>query len=191
MKSSGNLSVFSSGNATHDLAFNAVFASSYGGLVYFAYKMIGDKQEAEDAVQNAFISYWNVKKNVGSAAHIIKSFLYTTVRNTCLDILKHQTVVRKFRDQLEADPVDEKDIEQEIIRAEVLGEIFRAIELLPPGCRQVLEMSYLLGKKNQEIAEELQISINTVKTQKQRALQLLKMNLTSNTFPLLLLFLSL
>lgn len=183
--------VFSRGNAAHDLTFTSVFSMSYTGLVYFSYKMLGDKEEAEDVAQNAFISYWNCKGEVGSELNVIKGFLYTTARNTCMDILKHRTVIRKFRDQLDADPIEESDIENDIIRAEVLSEIFNAIELLPLGCRKVLEMSYLLGKKNQEISEELGISINTVKTQKQRALQLLRLKLASKAFSLLLLLLSL
>jgi RNA polymerase sigma factor (sigma-70 family) len=114
--------------------------------------------------------------------HVVKSFLYTTVRNSCLDVLKHRSVIQKFRDQLETEPIDDRDIENEMIRAEVLSELFEAITHLPQGCRQILEMSFLDGRKNQEISDELGISINTVKTQKQRALQLLRLKLTSRTF---------
>jgi RNA polymerase sigma-70 factor (ECF subfamily) len=152
--------------------------------------MIGDKQEAEDVVQNAFVSYWNCKDNLGSEPTVVKSFLYTTVRNSCVDLLRHRLVVQNFRDQLEEDPIEENFVENEIIRTEVLSEIFNAIELLPSGCRQVLEMSYLEGKKNHEISKELGVSTNTVKTQKQRALRLLRLKLSSTALVFLLLLIS-
>jgi RNA polymerase sigma-70 factor (family 1) len=179
MNSLENISTFASGNVIHDLTFTSVFAKSYGGLVFFSFNMIGDKQEAEDVVQNAFLSYWSCKDHLGKEPTIVKSFLYTTVRNSCMDLLRHRLVVKKFRDQLDGDPIEENFVENEIIRSEVLCEIFKAIELLPSGCREVLEMSYLEGKKNHEISEALGVSINTVKTQKQRALQLLRLKLSS------------
>lgn len=190
MNSLDNISVFSSGNVTHDLTFNSVFAKSYAGLVFFSHNIIGDKEEAEDIVQNAFVSYWNCKDDLGCEPSVVKGFLYTTVRNLCMDLLRHRLVVQKFRGQLEDDPVEENFVEKEIIRAEVLSEIFNAIELLPSGCRQVLEMSYLEGKTNQEISDVLGVSVNTVKTQKQRALQLLRLNLSSTALVFLLLIFS-
>lgn len=186
MNALDNISVFTSGNVTHDLTFTSVFAKSYAGLVFFSFNIIGDKEEAEDVVQNAFVSYWNCKDDLGYEPKVVKGFLYTTVRNLCLDLLRHRLVVQKFRGQLEDDPIEENFVEKEIIRAEVLSEIFNAIELLPSGCRQILEMSYLEGKKNQEISDELGVSINTVKTQKQRALQLLKLKLSSTALIFLL-----
>jgi RNA polymerase sigma-70 factor (family 1) len=170
----------------NDLTFKSVFDGSYPGLVYFATNLIGDKAEAEDVVQNAFVSYWKCKENVGSEPPVIKGFLYTTVKNACMDLLKHRLVIRKFRDQLEGDPMEENLVENQIIYAEVLSELFEAIEELPAGCRQVLEMSYLQKKKNYEISEELGLSINTVKTHKQRALRLLKLKLSPSTFVFML-----
>lgn len=187
MRSLDTIPVFSNGSVTHDLTFTSVFAKSYAGLVFFSNNIIRDRQEAEDVVQNAFVSYWNCKDDLGSEPTVVKSFLYKTVRNACMDLLRHRSVVQKFRDQLEGDPVEEYSVENEIIRTEVLSDIFNAIELLPFGCRQVLEMSYLEGKKNQEISEELGVSINTVKTQKQRAVQLLRLKFSSTALVFLFL----
>ncbi len=185
MNSLDDKPTFTEGGAIHDLNFASVFDKSYSGLVYFSFKLIDNKQEAEDIVQNAFVSYWNVKEDIGKEPNVVKSFLYTTVRNSCMDLLRHRLVIRKFRGQLEEDPIEENIIDNEIIRAEVLSQIFNAVELLPNGCKQVLKMSYFEGKRNQEIAEELGVSINTVKTQKQRALQLLRLKLTPPVFGVL------
>ncbi len=70
---------------------------------------------------------------------------------------------------------------QEMIRAEVMEEIYRGIETLPAGCRKVFAMFYLEGKSLNSIAQELGISIHTVKNQKSKALATLrgKINFTS------------
>ncbi|PWJ58574.1 RNA polymerase sigma-70 factor (ECF subfamily) [Dyadobacter jejuensis] len=177
MNSLDDMPIGSNGGVVHDLSFATLFDQNYPGLLYFSFKLIGDKEEAEDIVQNAFISYWKGRDTVQGELNAIKSYLYTTVRHSCMDLLKHRTVIKKHRDQLDADPIDDRLVENEIIRSEVLSEIFNAIENLPAGCRQVLEMSYWQGKKNLEISEELGVSVNTVKTQKQRALQLLRLKL--------------
>lgn len=187
MKSSDKISVLSSEDDKYDLTFTSVFDNNYSGLVFFSYNIIKDKDEAEDIVQNAFVSYWKCKDDLGSEPNVIKGFLYTTVRNLCFNLLKHRLVVQKFRSQLEEDPIEENYFEREIIRSEVLSEIFIAIDELPPRCSQVLKMSYLEGKKNQEISEMLGVSINTVKTQKQRALQLLRLKLSPTASLLFLL----
>jgi RNA polymerase sigma-70 factor (ECF subfamily) len=65
------------------------------------------------------------------------------------------------------------------VEEELLGELYRAVELLPPGCVQVFKLS-LAGVGNQEIADRLSLSIHTVKTQKQRALAALKERFNAN-----------
>jgi RNA polymerase sigma-70 factor (family 1) len=186
MKSLNEPREFLSNGPAFDLTFHSIYEKSYAGLVYYAYKILGNQEEAEDMAQNAFIAYWNCKHQVNRDPRAVKSFLYTTVRNCCVDAIKHRSVVRKFHDQLDAEPVDENDIENEIVRAEVLSEISYAIEKLPVGCRQIFEMSFHTGLKNYEIAELLCLSINTVKTQKQRALQILRLKLTSRAMSILL-----
>ena len=114
----------------------------------------------------------------------IRVFLYQTARNKCLDLLKHEQVVHKHEaaliQELSEDSLDEKMIEEE-----VLGEIYRAIDELPPECRRVFRLG-LEGLSNQEIADSLSISINTVRTQQQRAMIVLKKRFSMGT--LLVLF---
>ncbi|MCE6988076.1 RNA polymerase sigma-70 factor [Dyadobacter sp. CY323] len=187
MRTPDQLSDFSKDNAGSGLSFETIFGKSYAGLVFFSFNITGDRQESEDIVQDAFVQYWNRRHEVTPDLAVIKGYLYTTVRNSSLNLLKHQKIVQRFRDQQPSEPVEERSIENEIIRSEVLSQIHHAIESLPAGCRRISEMSYLDGKKNQEIADELGVSVNTVKTQKQRALYLLRQKLSMETFSLLLL----
>ncbi|MBE9461241.1 RNA polymerase sigma-70 factor [Dyadobacter subterraneus] len=168
------------------IAFEMLFNRNYSNLVYFSFNIVKDKGEAEDIAQDAFVTYWNRKEEVAEDDNAIKSFLYTTVKNASLNLLRHQKVVEKFTLNL-PELVDDKNIINSIIQSEVYSKIHHAIESLPPACQQIARMSYLDDKKNNEIAEELGISVNTVKTQKQRAMQLLRPQFTAEIFSVLLL----
>ena len=65
----------------------------------------------------------------------------------------------------------------EIVRAEVMGELHHAVDKLPERARQIITETYLNGKTNQEVADEMGLSLQTVKNQKLRALSLLRKDL--------------
>jgi RNA polymerase sigma-70 factor (ECF subfamily) len=169
-------------------AFDVLFDMFFPALCYFANKLIDDRQEAEDIVLDTFQKLWARREHFETMPNI-KAFLYITVRNTCLNYIRHKETQRKrTREMLKLLPEPlEEDAEQHRIRAEVLQNIYSAIEKLPRKCREVFELSYFEGMKAQEIAEQLQISESTVRNQKVRALQLLKTALTGRE--LLVLFL--
>lgn len=160
----------------NDLDIRSLFDLYYTRLCYFANRLIGNKDAAEDIVQDAFVAYW--KKSTDFENELsIKNFLYLTVKNACLNLIRHEQVVKRYAESNDDSGYTEEKITENIIRSEVAGEIHTAIATLPKGCRQVLELAYFGELKNDEIAEQLQVSINTVKTQKARALQLLRLKL--------------
>lgn len=159
-----------------------IFVRYYDRLLYFATQYIHDKETARDLVQEAFVTYWNQIDKVSPEETKIRNYLYVSVRNACLKYVRHHKVVDKYHSRLDPDPSEESIALNNIIRSEVLGEIYSAIESLPESCRRISRMGYIQGMKNQEIADELGISVNTVKTQKQRALQLLRLRLQPQTF---------
>ncbi|MDB5262381.1 MAG: polymerase sigma-70 factor [Adhaeribacter sp.] len=179
------------GSANEELTLEELFQEYYARLVYFSFQIIKDKDNAEDIVQEAFIKYWDQRENIDTNSQAVKSYLYSTVKNASLNVLRHQKVEEKYWQTLEDALPDETSIMQLIIRAEVVSEVHRAIQTLPPACQQISRLGYLEGKNNQEIAAELGVSVNTVKTQKQRGIQLLRLRLKPEIFSLLsLLFLA-
>lgn len=160
----------------------AMHESYYDRLLYYAWTIIHDKETARDLVQDAFISFWNQQDQISVNPVQIRNFLYVTVKNSCLKHLRHDKVVDRYMGQQDPDPIDNASVLSKMIQAEVLGEIYAAIESLPANCRRISKMGYLEGLKNHEIAAQLGISVNTVKTQKQRALQLLRLKLSPETF---------
>jgi len=160
---------------------NTIFDEFYDALCYFAARLIIDSEEAKDIVGESFIKLWELRGNFKSMQNV-KAFLYITTRNTCLNYLKQAE--RSARQQQEAAYIiaENDDLSlMEVTRAELLRQLYMAIESLPPQCQKIIKMSYVLGKKNQEIAEELGLSLQTIKNQKSRAVELLKARLAKKT----------
>ncbi len=167
----------------------AVFNESYHALAYFAFKILDSRSEAEDIVQDAFIKYWNQRDEISDDLQAIKGYLYTSVKNSCFNVLRHRSVLEKYLYHTSGNGmIYEKDALEILLEAETLALVFKAIDTLPPVCRQITRMSYLQGKKNEEIASELGISVNSVKTHKQRAAQLLRKKLSPEILGLILFF---
>ena len=169
----------------------ALFKRYYDRLLYFAWQYVHDKETARDLVQDAFITYWNNAGSVSSAETQIRNYLYVTVKNACLKHLRHNGVVDRFHTTLDPDPAEEALGASRIIRAEVIGEIYRVIENLPEPYRRISQMGYIEGLKNQEIADRLQVPLNTVKSQKQKALQLIRMQVHPETYAALIVIIKL
>ncbi|SIN65116.1 RNA polymerase sigma-70 factor [Chitinophaga niabensis] len=159
------------------LAAEALFREYYTRLCHFAYQFTGDKEAAKDIAQEAFVNYLAQQERVSDHPVAIKNFLYSSIRNACLNAQRHEKVVKKFAEQKAAEPAVDASVVQAIIKSEVSGAIHQALQSLPEECQRIIRMGYIDGLKNKKIAELLDISINTVKTQKKRGLQLLRLRL--------------
>ena len=153
---------FASGS---EAVFQEIYRKYVRRLRFFANKYLPDREQAEDVLQEAFISLWENRSRISNEASL-KSFLYTGVRNRCLNILRHEETRRKYAGR--AIPGEEADFTADVVETELYDMVRRVFEELPPASRQVYRMS-LEGKKYTEIAEELGISINTVKKYKNNA----------------------
>jgi RNA polymerase sigma-70 factor (ECF subfamily) len=170
----------------NDIDLEALFAEFYERLVYFAFQLIKDRDQAEDIVQEAFIKYWDQRDSVLRNKIAIKNFLYTTVRNASLNSIRHDKIVEGYVQQHNTAEPEEAPVIDAIIAAETISGLHAAVNELPENYRIVSVMGYLEGKKNHEIADELDISVNTIKKQKQKALQLLRLKLEPEMLVLLI-----
>jgi RNA polymerase sigma-70 factor (ECF subfamily) len=163
-------------------AFKLFFESFYPSLCLFANKYLKDREVSLDIVQDAFLYIWNKNADFQTAGGA-KSYLYQYVKNRSLNYIRDQELRKK---------VEIKDLESEtffrdtLIEEETYQIISDAIKTLPPQGQRVIELS-LDGLKNQEIADHLKISINTVKTIKLRAFASLRAELKNNIFILFVL----
>jgi len=170
--------------------FRNLFDEYYPRLVLYAFEIIGDKCQAEDVVQEAFVKYWKNKGNVATQPTTIKNYLYATVRNASFNILRHEKVKQRFCQQQVTEEAEEQNALYTLIQSEVIAALAKAIHSLPEGCQRISCLSFLEGMKNEEVANHLGVSINTVKTQKRRAIQLLRMRMNPEMLTILLVLLA-
>ena len=151
-----------------------LFNRYYVRLCVFAKQLLGDGEQAEDVVQDVFVKLCEQQQLLPTTPDETKRYLYVAVRNGCYKVLRHGKVVDNFLLANPAELRETSDIIHEIIHAEVMDALNKAIETLPKGSALILRKSHFDGLSNQQIAEELGLSFNTVKSQKQRAIALLR-----------------
>lgn len=154
--------------------FNFFFHQYHAAVCYFSFQIIKDKDEAVEVVNDAFMKLWERHANFETEA-AIRSFLYTTVRNTSLNRVRDEK--RKsgaIKEYSYINKGQDVDVSEKMIEAEVYKEIFHAINSLPPRCKQIFKMLMFEHKDQQQIAEELNLSVSTIQNQKARAIMLLR-----------------
>ena len=161
-------------------AFGRLFNLFYVRLCLYAESIVRDSSAAEDIVQNVFCLLWEKREslNIGTS---VKSYLYRSVYNNALNVLKHDRVkqdflkfIQEYRSESEFEPRELIDRES---REALLQEVDKAIEQLPGQCREVFLLSRFSGKKAPEIAEIMHLSLRTVENHLYRATRQLRAGL--------------
>lgn len=161
--------------------FDIHFRKLYLPLGMFALRIVEDADTAEDLVAHSFANVWQ-KLNEGLEIKNFKTYMYQTVRNECLLHLKNKKETVGLENIYEVD-------EETIDTSEMDAKIWKAIDKLPPKCRMVFLLSKRDGLSNEEIAEEMGISIKTVKNQMTKAFSHLRESLSPGHKPFFLPFL--
>ncbi|MDF2475018.1 MAG: hypothetical protein K0S24_501 [Sphingobacterium sp.] len=163
-----------------------LFQQYYRQLCLFANNILHDEAQAEDVVQSFFAGLCEGRNTLPEEEHARKGYLFIAIRNNCLKQIRNEKTRSKYVNQLDKDMIEEETVMDAMIQAEVINQLMEAINKLPQGCRQVLHMAIFEKCSNEEIANNLTISINTVKSQKKRAIQLLRARLDGRVLTLLL-----
>jgi len=165
-------------------AYKVFFDAFYERLYAYSFQYVKDRFVAEEIVENTMVILWERRRKMDTISSV-KSYLYAIVRNASLDYLKKQNK----RIPLDLDSHDlSVSLDPFVLEEEVHGLLNEALNSLPEKCRKVFKLSCIEGIKYKDIAEDMQISLNTVKSQRARAIQLLKQKLKGN--PLLEILLS-
>jgi RNA polymerase sigma-70 factor (ECF subfamily) len=170
--------------------FDSLFRKYHRRLLLYSLKYVERESDALDIVQNIFVAIWENGK-YRQEEELVKAYLFSAVKNSCLNYLKHLKVVKKFENEfslqlLEMEAVHYQTGERSLIEQENLKQINDSIDLLPDIYREIIFLSRFEGLKNQEIAEKLNIPIRTVETRIFRALSTLKDKMLQKTFFILL-----
>lgn len=169
--------------------FDSIYVSYYPRMIRFAREYVPVEEDAENIVQDIFVMLWE-KREVLEIKVSLAPWLFTLVKNRCLDFLRHETAGKEFAKEYEAKRIALEQLDYAFSSDEELEEILAtAINSLPERCRKIFIKSRVEGKKYKEIAAELEISINTVENQMSIALKKLRISL-KDYLPLLIFFLN-
>jgi RNA polymerase sigma-70 factor (ECF subfamily) len=161
-------------------AFKEVYHNMFKSLCLYGYKMLSDEDVVQDVVQEAFVVLWNRREEYNSMIGA-KGYLYTVVRNRIINVLRERKIEAAAEPELE-----EVEFNNQITKEETYKLLHQAISSLPEQTQNVIKLS-MNGHTNPEIAEELGVTVNTVKTLKKRAYSKLREQLKENIFLLMLL----
>ncbi len=161
--------------------FERFFVKHYKPLCLFAFRFLKDMDLSEDLVQEFFYNFWKNRQSL--SLHIsLKAYLYKSVRNNALHQLQHQAVMEKYRETAKNEqPMPVVEQADEIGLKELNRAIEQTLELLPERCRQVFRLSRFEGRKYQEIAVLLSVSVKTVESDMGLALKVFRKSLKEYT----------
>lgn len=169
-------------------AMQLLFDVYYEPLLLYCYRMIHNTEGAEDIVQECFVHLW-VSRRLENFKGELDRFMFQAVKFRAINYIRDQ----HRRDQMYDKLCPEEYVQSVFPREEEAGReielLYCTINSLPDECRKIFLMACLDDMKYQEIADALQVSINTVKTQMKIALRFLRERLSKESFSSILLFL--
>jgi len=164
---------------------DAFYREAYPALLVYATRILSDGYAflAEDCVQDCIFRSYQQRDKITDPSSW-RTFLYTSVHNAAVSILRRHQVHEKYISQ--PDETHSPDSSLAYIEQETLDLLYAAIDQLPEKYRAIFELSFEQGLSNPEIADLLHLSVSGVKKQKSKMLNHLRANLPKDALVLLL-----
>jgi RNA polymerase sigma-70 factor, ECF subfamily len=157
--------------------FDFVFNYYYSSLCAFSNQYLDDHDASEDLVQDFFVSLWVEAPHLQISSSL-KSYLFASIKNRCLDFRKHQKVIEKHREYILFSTHDSDNTTDHFFaESELRQAIQKSMEKLSPRAREIFKLSRLNGLSNHEISVKLGISKRTVEIQISNSLKILRKEL--------------
>jgi RNA polymerase sigma-70 factor (ECF subfamily) len=155
------------------------FYSRYGGLAFaLAHRMLGERDAAQDVVQEAFVALWRRAADFDAARCAPRTWLVAIVRNRCIDELRRRASAAKRVTELDAQPAAlEYDPWPETWKRACGAAIGGALARLPPEQREVVELGFYSGLSHAQIAARVGAPLGTVKKRMRTGLKRLRAQL--------------
>jgi RNA polymerase sigma-70 factor, ECF subfamily len=145
--------------------FNQIFRDNYVTLVSYSRKFIRDKEEAEEVVQELFVNFWKKRASI-EVNTSLKSYLFRSVHNMCINQIKRKKVKDKFEEYyIRNGSVFSADFSNIIDEQELQRKISKALEEMPEKVRVTFQLIRFEDMKYKEAAGKLGISVKTVEAQ--------------------------
>ena len=155
-------------------AFSELYDQTAAKLLSVTLRVLKDRAQAEDVMQDAFIKVWNKSDQYRVTGHSPMTWLITIARNTAIDRL------RSRKPEQDIDGVDFQlaapgpNPEQSAVAASEAGRIVACLDELPTDRREAVTGAYLDGQSYKDLAERFDIPLNTIRTWLRRGLQTLR-----------------
>ena len=165
--------------------FENFYITWYSRVKHFARDYVLSEEEAENITQDVFLDFYQKRESLDFHINVI-AYLFTSVKNRCIDYLRRKLLEQEAASRMQEDfdlSFRMKFDSLEAFDVEGLSEdnikdiIEKALNALPERCREIFILSKLEGKKQKEIAEELEITVKGVEYHITRALKPLRENL--------------
>jgi len=158
-------------------AFTTIYNRYFEVLYIHSFKILGDEDEAKDVLQDLFSSVWARREQIHLTGNL-SAYLYSAVRNKIFDTLSHKKVSVKYSDSLKV--FAEKgyvNTDHRVRERELTALIEKEVAALPSRMRHIFELSRKENYSHREIAQHLNLSEQTVRTQVKNALRVLRVKL--------------
>ena len=156
-------------------AFHELYKTSFLPLQQYAMRYLYDWKQAEDVVQDAFLSLWSNSERYDEKQPVFY-YLLGIIRNNCLNYLRDLEIQFKHQDKI-IEAMLFSGIEDPEIDEDIHERLKAILNILPEKQREVVLLHVVEKKKIKEIAAQMNIAETTVKTHFKRAIAVLRANL--------------
>lgn len=154
-------------------AFDNIFAAYYEKLCIYLLSYTDDKDKIEDVVQETFLTLWAKREQLDIRTSL-KSYLYRSAHNKLMDTFREQNKNRSLLSEYyHTSLIRAIDLDEDY-KAQQMENLKNCMDKLPVRCRKVFTANKITGKKYQQVANELNLSLKTVEGHITRAYKLLK-----------------
>ena len=160
--------------------YEILFKTHYKQFFYYALRYVNDTESAADITNDVFCYLWE-KYDQLTWDDSPLPLLYTLTRNFCVNYLRKKEAEQKKFNLLLASDIYTNSIVETIRQEQKIEQIMENIQQLPPQTHHIFNECFIKGRTYKEVADENQISINTVKTHIKRAISLLR-KITTNKY---------
>ena len=158
-------------------AFTEAYDRYHKLLYVLAYRYLMNVNMAEDVVQHVFSRLWEFRTELRVGISL-KNYLFTMTKNHVLNLIRNEnTAITKNYEMAQSAPAYEDNLIENLEKKELMSNFYKAVDMLPVQKREICLMKVREELTNQEIAERMKLSVNTVKTHYSEALKLLRVHL--------------
>ena len=163
-------------------SFNQLYNCYRIKLFNFVFRLLKNKEDAEEIVQDTFVKLWQNREAI-DPEKISDNYIFTIARNSVLNALrKNHPPINSIEEKSIIEPAHNRT-EEEVLFTDLSAHFQLIINKLPDKRKIIYNLSREKGYSNREIAEELNISVKTVEVQMTKALKFLKENIKATIRP--------